>query len=228
MNSSCDKEDILNKYVNHSGGAYGTDTAGDCIGRHYGFTNHNHYKPYNMLKGGPKLLKNLNSSIIPVSAEQLRDCRNKVNKILGTNFKNNIAGNLHSRNYLQYTNADNIYCISTIINNHTISGGTNTAFQLGIKDLSKNVYVFDLKSMKWYEYLDGLVEIDGPPALSYNYSIIGTRTIDDYHVRKVDSYGNSYYAENDNYIGDELKESVWLEIAQIFKNTLIKEGIKND
>lgn len=228
MTYSCKDRTTLNKYRNHSGGAYGTDTAGDCIGRHYGFNNNNHYKPYDNMNV-PKVLQNLGSDIIPVSSEQLKRCRNIVNKILGTNFKNTIAGNLMARNYLQYVNADNIYCVSTVINEHTISGGTNTAFQLGIRDITKNVYVLDINSLQWYVYyLSGLIKIDTPPALSYNYSIIGTRTIDDYYKRKKDSFGREYYEVNDDYVGDELKDKVWLEISKIFENTLIKEGIKHD
>ena len=78
--------------------------------------------------------------------------RTQVEKLLGKKFPNTTKGNLQVRNYYQVANADAVYAIATLNSDKTgVSGGTNTAVQLGIK-MNKPVYVWDVNTEQWYKF----------------------------------------------------------------------------
>ena len=138
-------------FINHSGGAYGGDTYWDLIGREFGVTNHKHYKD----AGNANLSQQLRNKGVKaeiLTKEQMDFARQKVKELLGVEYKDDLRGNLQVRNFYQVYNADAVYAIAKINNdNKSVSGGTNTAIQLGIK-LNKPVYVWDINSETWNKF----------------------------------------------------------------------------
>ena len=139
------------EFINHSGGAYGGDTFWDLIGREFGVTNHKHYKD----AGNANLSQQLRNKGVKaeiLTKEQMDFARQKVKELLGVEYKDDLRGNLQVRNFYQVYNADAVYAIAKINpDNQSVSGGTNTAVQLGIK-LNKPVYVWDIFTEQWYKF----------------------------------------------------------------------------
>ena len=139
------------EFVNHSGGAYGGDTMWDQIGREFGVTEHKHYRDAGNTSLSQKLRNNKVQATV-LTSEQMEEARAQVEKLLGKKFPNTIQGNLQVRNYYQVANADAVYAIATLNDSKTgVSGGTNTAVQLGIK-LNKPIYVWDTNTEQWYRF----------------------------------------------------------------------------
>lgn len=208
---------ILSDFVNHTGGAYGVDTFGHIIGKAMGFENHRHYRPYDNIKVSKTLQKRLVEGVILTKTET-DIARNKVNKYLGKKFKDDISGNLQGRNFLQVNNADSVFCFSRKLSDNSISGGTNTAFQLSII-MNKPVYLFDIIQLQWYHYdtvLKKLVKCE-IPILTKQYAIVGTRDIEDYQIFSKDS---NKWESRKEYIGDDNSLEVKLAILNLYKNTL--------
>ena len=138
-------------FTNHSGGAYGGDTYWDLIGREFGVTNHKHYKD----AGNANLSQQLRNKGVKaeiLTKEQMDFARQKVKELLGVEYKDDLRGNLQVRNFYQVYNANAVYAIAKINNdNKSVSGGTNTAIQLGIK-LNKPVYVWDINRETWNKF----------------------------------------------------------------------------
>ena len=169
------------EYTNHSGGAYGGDTFWDIIGRKFGVTNHRHYKD----SGNQNLsqqLKNSGVKATVLSKEQMDEARVAVENLLGKKYSDTLEGNLQVRNYYQVINSDGIFAIASLKDSNSVTGGTNTAIQLGIK-LNKPTYVWDINSERWYRFddLDGFVETD-TPTLTKNFAGIGSRDIENYNT----------------------------------------------
>jgi hypothetical protein len=63
----------------------------------------------------------------------------------------------------------------------SVTGGTNTAVQLGIK-MNKLVHVWDTNTEQWYKYNpnSGIFEKEDTPTLTKNFAGIGTRDIENY------------------------------------------------
>lgn len=172
-------------FTNHSGGAYGADTLGDIVGREFGFNNHFHYRPYDNPNMSASLRKAGVRSHLLTRAETDHG-RSSINRLLNKQYKDNISGNLQGRNYFQVTNASSVYCFGKMLTSGSIKGGTNTAFQLAIAQ-NKPLYLYDVEVHEWYQYnyitrqLESIG--DTTPILTKDYSIVGTRDIEDYHVK---------------------------------------------
>lgn len=139
------------EFTNHSGGAYGGDTMWDQIGREFGVTEHKHYRDAGNTSLSRKLRNNKVEATV-LTSEQMEEARAQVEKLLGKKFPNTTQGNLQVRNYYQVANADAVYAIATLNDSKTgVSGGTNTAVQLGIK-LNKPTYVWDINTEQWYKF----------------------------------------------------------------------------
>lgn len=210
-------EDLLDLscFTNHSGGAYGVDTFGHITGYWHGFYNHNHYRP----AGNEKLSQKLRILMASAVIIDLDEARTEVNKILNTNYKNNLFDNLKVRNYFQVKFSDAVYCFSRKISDNEISGGTNTAFQLAIK-MGKTAYVFDIDSMQWFIYneeVKSLCELSETPVLTFDYAIIGTRDIENYNTR---NRSTGEWESRKEYLGDEKSSKIISEIENLYKVTL--------
>jgi hypothetical protein len=167
------------KYINHSGGAEGSDMAWEVAGISYGvltiaysFPGHTQYgaNPYIMdtdeLNEGWKACE--------IAAKTLRRPLNKV--------KTNYVKNLFCRNWFQVKYADAIFAIGTMVNgsNKLVTGGTGWAVQMAV-DNEKQVYLFEQNKLKWMEYNTlhkEFFECD-IPTLTPDFAGIGTRKITD-------------------------------------------------
>lgn len=163
----------ISTFTNHSGGAIGSDTAWDTIGREFGMTNNKHYyfEGYKTPNG---------NTSIPISLKNEADVKLKeANKTLGRKFPTSkeYVNNLLRRNWWQVKNSDSIFAISTITDNK-VDGGTGWAVHMAIAE-NKPVYVFDQKINKWFTWSNNkFVEVD-TPVLTKNFAGIGTREINE-------------------------------------------------
>lgn len=159
------------EYENYSGGAKGSDSEWDTIGREFGVTNHTHFHAE-----GEKTPK----GNFPLSAEQLREADPyviKANETLQRKFPTDkeFVNNLLRRNYYQVKNSDAIFAISTITKNK-VDGGTGWAVQMAI-DMGKPVYVFDQNTGGWYTWNGSKFITIATPILTKKFAGIGTREI---------------------------------------------------
>ena len=206
-------------FTNHTGGAYGADTFGDTIGREFGFTKHMHYRPYDNANLSATLRKKGIKGQHLTRAETDHG-RNEINKLLNGRYQDNIVGNLQGRNYYQVANSRAVFCISKIVGMASISGGTNTAFQLAIR-MNKPVYVYDVEVFEWYQYnyLTHQLESMGgeTPILTKEYAIVGTRDIEDYHIK---NKATGQWGSRPNYLGDKTSRIVQEAIRDLYRVTL--------
>ncbi len=180
----------LSNYVNHSGGARGSDSEWDNIGREYGMYVNNHY-----YAEGEKTPK----GNIPLTKKQLLEADPyliQVNKILKRRFptKNEYVNNLLRRNYYQVIGSEAIFAIASITNN-LVDGGTGWAVHMGIF-MNRNVYVFDQRKNQWFTWSNvfpnpKFIECD-VPVLTMMFAGIGTREIDENGLKAIRNvYENS-------------------------------------
>lgn len=198
----------INQVVNHTGGANGSDTSWDKVGREYGFNNHRH-----LASKGQYMDRSL--SRVDLTEQEILFGLNQVNTLLKRDYSNNYVGRLHARNYYQVINADAVYAVAPITGKSRVSGGTNTAVQVGIK-LNKPVYVWDTDTEQWYKYqpiLKRFVVYDKPVVLTPNYAGVGTRDIDN----KPKGKGQK---SNPDYLGDDVRAKALHAMAEVYQNTI--------
>lgn len=214
------------EYINHSGGAYGADTAWDLIGRQYGVSDNRHYRESNN-PNVSNTLKKAGVDPVILSKEQLEEARDRVEKLLGKRYEDTIQGNLKVRNFYQVINSDGIFAIAKLNKDKTgVLGGTNTAIQLG-KQLNKEIYVWDVDTEKWYSYDTTskiFVETD-TPILTKNFAGIGTRDIQNYNIYDKDT---KTWKQRPEYVGDDKKNKALQAIRDVFKKTFTKESVINE
>lgn len=226
------------KYNNHTGGAYGADTEWDLIGRKFGVTCHVHYR-YTGNENLSKRLREIKGTIRHIlSEDNLIQARTRIKELLDITLKDNLRDNLLARNYYQVINSDAVYAIA-YINQKTknkVYGGTNMAVQLAIK-LEKPVYVWDLVSEEWHEFVY-FEEIENPnkvdklfdnkkevmefrkcdtPTLTYNFAGIGTRDIENYRI-----LNNGVWEQRVEYVGDKLTNKARYAIYDVYAKTFNK------
>jgi hypothetical protein len=167
-------------YINHSGGAPGSDQKWDEIGRKFGFTNHKHWRPEH--------LKDLN----PQEREQmLKDVKSAAIALKRPfEFK---GIELVQRNWFPACHAQAVYAIGYIIKpgeleprgfiNKTgkekLAGGTAWAVEMAIQK-GKGVAVFDMKTDLWYVWEHSpkrFFPVDYIPTLTEVFAGIGSRVI---------------------------------------------------
>lgn len=205
-------------YTNYSGGAYGGDTFWDIIGREFDVNNHMHYKD----AGNPNLsqkLKNAGVKATILTKEQMDKARTEVERLLGKKYPDTLEGNLQVRNYYQVANSDAVFAIATLNSNQTgVSGGTNTAIQLGIS-LNKPVYVWDVNSEQWYKFdeISQHFEKTETPILTKDFAGIGTRDIENYSVP--DKNNSNKWISRKEYVGDQKSEAAKQAIRDVYSNT---------
>lgn len=188
----------MKEYVNHSGGARGSDSVWGQIGEEYGVTSRHYYADGEKTPTGNVALT---KDQLAEANEHLRQANTKLNRKFPTS--NEYVNNLLRRNWYQIKNSDAIYAIAEsfdIVKDNTkpknttditksvysyratVKGGTGWAVQMAI-DNSKPVYVFDQSDGKWYQYSAsqdnlGWIETD-TPILTPNFAGIGTRNINE-------------------------------------------------
>lgn len=152
-------------FINYSGGAKGSDTMWELIGKEYGIGKQINFRPEDLNK---------------LTSEQdfeVEEAYKEVVKSIKRKFlhKNTYSGGLVRRDYLQAIYSHAIFAIATITNN-IVDGGTAYAVHSAI-NLGKPVYVFDQNLNIWFTYKNNQFIKCDVPILTKKYAGIGTRNI---------------------------------------------------
>lgn len=166
------------QYTNHSGGAKGSDSAWDFMGRRYGIDDHRHY----WHPGLPKpILGN-----IELTDEELEEgwikvlLANKTLKRQPDKYKSLLA-----RNWFQVKNSEAIFAIGNVIGSE-VGGGTGWATQMAI-DAEKPVYAFDQEQNRWFTWKKSMFIDCDTPTLTQNFAGIGTRKINQQGIAAIEN-----------------------------------------
>lgn len=155
-----------NYYVNHSGGAVGSDSYWGAIGEKYGVVSEHYYYGNKTPNGNHQ-----------ITQEQFEEGKEHVLKANETLHRRPDAYmNLLSRNYAQVKNADAIFAVGHL-KNGIVDGGTGWAVQMAIDD-NKPVYIYDQVRKQWFSNINGQWQVfSGIPKLTKNFAGIGTREL---------------------------------------------------
>lgn len=206
-----EKSNVINSlYTNHSGGAEGSDSYWDYIGRTHGLKNHRHYfiQGFNTPKGNV----GLSSDFIEEATEHVLNANKTLRRRYPT--KDAYIDSLLLRNWAQVKNADTVFAIGKLKGNE-VEGGTGWAVQMAIDNL-KPVFVFDQFKNNWYEYNYelGLFKKSDIPVLTKNFAGIGTREINSLGIQAIKDVYNKTLGTID-YDSTEI-------YREITKNTEVK------
>lgn len=207
-----DTENAVTTYVNHSGGAIGSDTMWGEIGEEYGVVSNHYYHGAKTPNGN-----------IEITEEQFERGKQHVYKANETLHRRpDKYMNLLARNWIQVENSDAVFAIGQLKNN-VVDGGTGWAVQMAI-DVNKPVYVFDQERNKWYTKVDeDWVEI-GTPTLTPNFAGIGTRNINQNGIEAIrDVYENTFRIEN---LPNDIKKLNFDEVSSKLFDLINKLGIQ--
>lgn len=207
-----DTENAVTTYVNHSGGAIGSDTMWGEIGEEYGVVSNHYYHGAKTPNGN-----------IEITEEQFKRGKQHVYKANETLHRRpDKYMNLLARNWIQVENSDAVFAIGQLKNN-VVDGGTGWAVQMAI-DVNKPVYVFDQERNKWYTKVDeDWVEI-GTPTLTPNFAGIGTRNINQNGIEAIrDVYENTFRIEN---LPNDIKKLNFDEVSSKLFDLINKLGIQ--
>lgn len=154
-------------YMNHSGGAVGSDTYwGEVAGR-YGIPSEHYYHG--------KRTENGNHVITQEEFEEGKERVMKANETLHRQPYKYM--NLLARNYAQVKNSDEIFGIG-IFKKKVVDGGTGWAVQMAI-DAGKTINFYDQEKCVWGRYSNGKWERLDTPVLTPNFAGIGTRNLNE-------------------------------------------------
>lgn len=158
-------------YINHSGGAVGSDSTFDSIGKSKGFTTHRHY-----YHGKRTPLGNLKITDMEEREGWIHVL--EANRTLKR--KPYAYRDLLTRNWFQVKNSEAIFAVGEMKSYSEVEGGTGWAVQMGI-DNHKTVYLFEQKYNRWlvYDYDEKSFEFCEDPILTKNYAGIGTRQLNE-------------------------------------------------
>lgn len=207
-----DTENAVTTYVNHSGGAIGSDTMWGEIGEEYGVVSNHYYHGAKTPNGN-----------IEITEEQFERGKQYVYKANETLHRRpDKYMNLLARNWIQVENSDAVFAIGQLKNN-VVDGGTGWAVQMAI-DVNKPVYVFDQERNKWYTKVDeDWIEIN-TPTLTPNFAGIGTRNINQNGIKAIrDVYENTFRIEN---LPNDIKKLNFDEVSSKLFDLINKLGIQ--
>lgn len=184
-------------YTMNSGGAYGGDTYWDVIGRQFGLTKINHFRPIDN-QNMSKTLRDRNVKPFSITHEQSNYAREQIKQLTGRELPYTLAGELLARDFYQVDKSGGVFAIANITSSQkAVEGGTNMAVQVGIKQ-GKPVHVYDLNTESWYQYNQstGRFEVEDTPVLTKSFAGVGTRNIQNYKVNK-----NGQWVDREGYVG---------------------------
>lgn len=209
-------------YTMNSGGAYGGDTYWDIIGRQFGLTKINHFRPADNQRLS-KTLRDRNVKPFSITHEQSNYAREQIKQITGRDLPYDIGGELLARNFYQVDKSDGVFAIANITSSQrAVEGGTNMAVQVGIKQ-GKPVHVYDLNTESWYQYNQstGKFEIEDTPVLTKSFAGVGTRNIQNYKVNK-----NGQWVDREGYVGYDKALKAANAIKAVYQKTFSKNDYK--
>lgn len=202
-------------YTMNSGGAYGGDTYWDVIGRQFGLTKINHFRPADNQRLS-KTLRDGNVKPFSITHEQSNYAREQIKQLTGRELPYDIGGELLARNFYQVDKSDGVFAIANITSSQkAVQGGTNMAVQVGIKQ-GKPVHVYDLNTESWYQYNQstGKFEVEDTPVLTKSFAGVGTRNIQNYRVNK-----NGQWVYREEYVGDDKALKAANAIKAVYQKT---------
>lgn len=202
-------------YTMNSGGAYGGDTYWDVIGRQFGLTKINHFRPIDN-QNMSKTLRDRNVKPFSITHEQSNYAREQIKQLTGRELPYTLAGELLARDFYQVDKSDGVFAIANIISSYrAVEGGTNMAVQVGIKQ-GKPVHVYDLNTERWYQYNQstGKFEVEDTPVLTKSFAGVGTRNIQNYKVNK-----NGQWVDREGYVGYDKALKAANAIKAVYQKT---------
>lgn len=209
-------------YTMNSGGAYGGDTYWDVIGRQFGLTNINHFRPADNQRLS-KTLRDRNVKPFSITHEQSNYAREQIKQLTGMEIPYDVGGELLARNFYQVDKSDGVFAIANITSSQkAVQGGTNMAVQVGIKQ-GKPVHVYDLNTESWYQYNQstGRFEVEDTPVLTKSFAGVGTRNIQNYKVNK-----NGQWVDREGYVGYDKALKAANAIKAVYQKTFSKNDYK--
>lgn len=209
-------------YTMNSGGAYGGDTYWDVIGRQFGLTNINHFRPIDNQRMS-KTLRDRNVKPFSINHEQSNYAREQIKQLTGRELPQDLAGELLARDFYQVDKSDGVFAIANITSSQkAVEGGTNMAVQVGIKQ-GKPVHVYDLNTERWYQYNQstGRFEVEDTPLLTKSFAGVGTRNIQNYKVNK-----NGQWVDREGYVGYDKALKAANAIKAVYQKTFSKNDYK--
>lgn len=209
-------------YTMNSGGAYGGDTYWDVIGRSFGLTKINHFRPIdNQMMS--KTLRDKNVKPFSITHEQSNYAREQIKQLTGRELPYTLAGELLARDFYQVDKSDGVFAVANITSSQkAVEGGTNMAVQVGIKQ-GKPVHVYDLNTESWYQYNQstGRFEVEDTPVLTKSFAGVGTRNIQNYKVNK-----NGQWVDREGYVGYDKALKAANAIKAVYQKTFSKNDYK--
>lgn len=202
-------------YTMNSGGAYGGDTYWDVIGRQFGLTKINHFRPADNQRLS-KTLRDRNVKPFSITHEQSNYAREQIKQLTGRELPYDIGGELLARDFYQVDKSDGVFAIANITSSQrAVEGGTNMAVQVGIKQ-GKPVHVYDLNTENWYQYNQstGRFEVEDTPVLTKSFAGVGTRNIQNYKVNK-----NGQWVDREGYVGYDKALKAANAIKAVYQKT---------
>lgn len=209
-------------YIMNSGGAYGGDTYWDVIGRQFGLTNINHFRPADNQRLS-KTLRDRNVKPFSITHEQSNYAREQIKQLTGMELPYDVGGELLARNFYQADKSDGVFAIANITSSYkAVQGCTNMAVQVGIKQ-GKPVHVYDLNTENWYQYNQstGRFEVEDTPVLTKSFAGVGTRNIQNYKVNK-----NGQWVDREGYVGYDKALKAANAIKAVYQKTFSKNDYK--
>lgn len=209
-------------YTMNSGGAYGGDTYWDVIGRQFGLTKINHFRPIDN-QNMSKTLRDGNVKPFSITHEQSNYAREQIKQLTGRELPYTLAGELLARDFYQVDKSDGVFAVANITSSQkAVEGGTNMAVQVGIKQ-GKPVHVYDLNTESWYQYNQstGRFEAEDTPVLTKSFAGVGTRNIQNYKVNK-----NGQWVDREGYVGENKDLKAYNAIKAVYQKTFSKNDYK--
>lgn len=209
-------------YTMNSGGAYGGDTYWDVIGRQFGLTKINHFRPADNQRLS-KTLMDRNVKPFSITYEQSNYAREQIKQLIGRDLPYDIGGELLARDFYQVDKSDGVFAIANITSSQkAVYGGTNMAVQVGIKQ-GKPVHVYDLNTERWYYYNQSTdrFEVEDTPVLTKSFAGVGTRNIQNYKVNK-----NGQWVYREGYVGYDKALKAANAIKAVYQKTFSKNDYK--
>lgn len=209
-------------YTMNSGGAYGGDTYWDVIGRQFGLTKINHFRPADNQRLS-KTLRDRNVKPFSITHEQSNYAREQIKQLTGMELPYDIGGELLARDFYQVDKSDGVFAIANITSSYkAVQGGTNMAVQVGIKQ-GKPVHIYDLNTENWYQYNQsiGRFEVEDTPVLTKSFAGVGTRNIQNYKVNK-----NGQWVDREGYVGYDKALKAANAIKAVYQKTFSKNDYK--
>ena len=166
-------------FVNHSGGAYGSDSYWGMLAEKLGIPSRHYYHGLKTPKG--------NTLQSDADFKEGIEKAKKAASDMGRKWLDEYA-DLLARNWNQVKYADAVFAVGHIIKpgeknkkGYTVKavqvdGGTGYAVQMAINE-GKLVYVFDQERGRWFKHENSKWDYSDTPTLTENYAGIGTRDI---------------------------------------------------